>query len=98
MVLPVPRVTVEQVALATPVSLRAVRGYLKRLCSERILRHTAGVYGPGPRIRRWLKSEPKTLPGGNFRAYLIAKAERDAIARQESALLRAVQLANRRGA
>jgi hypothetical protein len=98
MLLPQQRVTVEQVAEAAPVTLRAVRGYLHRLCSQRVLivvRNTSNTFGPGPRFRSWFKREPKTAAGGNSRAYLKAKAERDALIIQENALIRAAQLRRR---
>jgi hypothetical protein len=98
MMLPQQRVTPEQVAEAAPVTLRAVRGYLHRLCTQRILivvRNTSNVYTAGPRLRRWLTTEPATRPGGNASQYLTAKAERDALIMQENALIRAAQLRRR---
>lgn len=90
----------DQVVQAAPVSRRAVRGYLRRLCTEGVLvvvDDTSNAYRAGRRFRRWLQTMPRTRAGGggNSRAYLEAKALRDAQARQESAKLRALQLRQR---
>lgn len=98
LLLPDQQLTVQQVHEAAPVSLRAVRGYLHRLHGERILRPMAAMadaYTTGPGFARWLRTEPKTLTGGNSRAYLTAKAQRDSLARAEAALIRAAQVRRR---
>lgn len=94
MCLPQQRVTVEQVSNAAPVSLRAVRGYLRRLTSERVLRLLPDtiIYTAGRRLRRWLLTEPRTTVGGNASAYLQARKLRDQQLTREYQLIRAAQI------
>lgn len=75
------RCTEDQVAAAAPVTLRAVRGYLRRLVGLRVVLvdevNGAAIYRAGPLLQAWLNEEPRTRPGGSSRLYLALQAERD---------------------
>ena len=75
------RCTEEQVVAAAPVTLRAVRGYLRRLTGLRVVRvvevNGMAVYSAGPALQRWLDEEPRTRPGGASKVYLEGREQRD---------------------
>lgn len=98
LLLPDQQLTVKQVHEAAPVSLRAVRGYLHRLHRERVLRRLEAegdAYTTGRAFARWIRIEPRTRPGGNHSGYLVGKAQREALAIAEAALVRAAQVRRR---
>ena len=92
LLLPEREFSTAQIIAASPVSRRAVKGYLKRLTTLAVIVPQAdGRYTAGARFEAWLATEPKTLPGGSAVSYLKARAKREAEERAERALIRAAQ-------
>lgn len=75
------RCTEEQVVAAAPVTLRAVRGYLRRLTGLQVVRVVEvdglSIYSAGPLLQQWLDEEPRTRPGGASKVYLEQREIRD---------------------